>query len=194
MSEYIPPPKGWRVFNGKLVADPTLWGYLNRKQVVRGACYTRDCRRNYYLDFELLLRRGYASVQMREIQRLLLCHMPGGCSMTFRDERDGSGLPLSVLASNRDVRILFRCGGCKWEKQVTPGRAIQQLVVARTGTASTLHTDLLTKISKPCLKCGASNWSCDVRWPTAPKDMTYGERHTEQQAAERAVAKPDRTA
>lgn len=189
MSEYIPPPKGWRVFNGRLVPDPTLWGYLHRKQVVRGACYTRDCRRNYHLDFELLLRRGYAAVPMTEIQRLLLCHMPGGCSMTFQADKDGSGLPLSLLAANREVRILFRCGGCKWEKSVTPRQAIAQLTAAKTGTAATLHTDLITKITKPCPKCAATTWTCDVRWPTAPKDKTYAQRHLEDRAAERAAVR-----
>lgn len=187
MSEYIPPPKGWRVFNGQLIPDQTLWGYLHRKQIVRGACYTRDCRRNYYLDFELLLRSGYAYVRMPEIQRLLRCNMPGGCRMTFQDEKAGSGLPLSALAANREVRILFRCGGCKWEKSVTPGQAIAQLLAAKTGTASTLHTELVAKTSKPCAKCGASNWTCDVRWPNAPKDKTYGERRLEDLAGERAV-------
>ena len=191
MSEYIPPPKGWRVFNGQLIPDPTLWGYMHRKQVVRGACYTRECRRNYYLDLEVLLRRGYAYVQMKEIQRLLLCHMPGGCSMTFRDEKEGSGLPLSVLAANRDVRILFRCGGCKWEKLVTPRQAIAQLTAAKTGTSSTLHTDLITKITKPCPKCAATNWTCDVRWPQAPKDKTYAQRHLEELAADRVMKAND---
>ncbi|WP_421932939.1 hypothetical protein [Phenylobacterium sp.] len=185
MSEYIPPPKGWRVFNGELVPDPTLWGYMHRRQMVRGACYTRDCRRNYNLDVELLLRRGYAHVSMKEIQRQLLCHMPGGCRMTFRDEKEGSGLPLSVLAANREVRILFRCGGCRWEKSVTPAQAIAQLVAAKTGTSSTLHTELTSKTTKPCPKCAAANWTCEVRWPTAPNDKTYGQRRLEDLAAER---------
>ena len=192
MSDYNPPPKGWRVFNGQLIPDATLWGYLHRKQIVRGVCYTRDCRRNYHLDFELLLRSGYAYVRMPEIQRLLRCNMPGGCKMTFQDDKQGSGLPLSVLASNREVRILLRCGGCKWEKAITPGQAIQQLLAAKTGTSSTLHTDLQAKISKPCLKCGAAKWACEVRWPTAPRDKTYGERRLEDLAGERVVTpRPD---
>ncbi|MFD3265517.1 hypothetical protein [Phenylobacterium ferrooxidans] len=187
MTEYIPPPKGWRVFNGQLIPDATLWGYLHRKQIVRGSCYTRDCRRNYHLDFELLLRSGYAYVRMPEIQRLLRCNMPGGCRMTFQDDKGGSGLPLSILAANPEVRIVFRCGGCKWEKAITPGQAIAQLVAAKTGTSSTLHTELVTKTSKPCLKCGASKWDCDVRWPTPPNDKTYGERRLEDLARERVV-------
>ncbi len=123
MSEYIPPPKGWRVFNGQLILDPTLWGYMHRKQVVRGSCYTRECRRNYYLDLEVLLRRGYAYVQMKEIQRLLLCHMPGGCSMTFRYEKEGSGLPLSVLAAtamSACCSAAAAANGRNWSRRARP--------------------------------------------------------------------------
>nr|QQZ50980.1 hypothetical protein JKL49_07135 [Phenylobacterium glaciei] len=97
------------------------------------------------------------------------------------------GPALSRLAANREVRILFRCGGCKWEKLVTPRQAIAQLTAAKTGAAATLHTDLITKITKPCPKCAATTWTCDVRWPTAPKDKTYAQRHLEDRAAERVV-------
>jgi hypothetical protein len=175
MAADTPPPKGWKVFAGQLTRDETLWGYLHRKQFVRGSCYTRDCKRNYYLDFELLLRAGYVQVRMSEIQRLLKCNKPGGCSMTFVDEKTGSGLPLSVLASNSAGRIEMTCGGCKWSKTFTPLQAIAQLEAAKTGYASTLHTELAA-LSKACTHCGRSDWQIVVKWPTPANQKTYGER------------------
>lgn len=132
---------------------------------MRGACYTRDCRRNYNLDFELLLRRGFAYVPMKELQRLLRCNTPGGCPLSFQEDRAGSGLPLSTLRDYPLARLRLRCAGCRWEKTTTPAQVIGGLEKAGTGGPATLHTDLAKTLTRPCAKCGKTAWTCDVLWP-----------------------------
>jgi len=151
-------------------------GYLRRKQGVRGAGSPRACRRSHTPDFGLLRRGGFAYVPMKELQRLLRCNMPGGCAMAFKHDRPGSGLPLSVIAANPQARVRLRCQGCKWEKIITPPQAIRRLKLAKTGTESTLHTELVAKLNKPCPKCAKTVWACDILWPAPPGSPTPGEK------------------
>ncbi|OYU69939.1 MAG: hypothetical protein CFE28_07980 [Alphaproteobacteria bacterium PA2] len=161
------PPPGWRVFNDQLVPDQTVGGYLARGQSVSGACDQRDCRRRFWIDFDNLIRRGYAPFPVKELKALLLCRKPGGCAMGFKDSREGSGLTLKALSRFPQVRIRLRCTGCKWEKTITPDRAAAQLKAAGTGSGDTFHIDLLEKLSKPCAKCRQTAWACEVIWPQA---------------------------
>ena len=151
------------------MSDETIRGHLQRRQGVRGACYTRDCRRTYNLDFELLLRRGFAQVPMKELERLLRCNMPGGCAITFQRERQGSGLPLSVIAANPQARVRLHCLGCRWEIIIPPAKVIGRLTLAKTGGPETLHTELVGKLSRPCAKCAKTQWRCDILWPAPPQ-------------------------
>ena len=155
------------MFNDQLVPDQTVGGYLARGQSVSGACDQRDCRRRFWIDFDNLIRRGYAPFPVKELKALLLCRKPGGCAMGFKDSREGSGLTLKALSRFPQVRIRLRCTGCKWEKVITPDRAASQLKAAGTGSGDTLHIDLLDKLSKPCAKCRQSAWACEVIWPQA---------------------------
>jgi len=161
------PPPGWRVFNDQLMPDQTVGGYLARGQKISGACDQRDCRRRFWIDFDNLIRRGFAPFPVRELKALLLCRRPGGCAMGFKDSREGSGLPLKMLSRFEPVRIRLRCTRCKWEKTLTPDRVATQLKAAGTGSGDTLHVDLLEKLSKPCAKCHQSAWACEVLWPQA---------------------------
>lgn len=155
------------MFNDQLVADQTVGGYLARGQSVSGACDQRDCRRRFWIDFDNLIRRGYAPFPVKELKALLLCRKPGGCAMSFKDSREGSGLTLKALSRFPQVRIRLRCTGCRWEKVITPDQAAAQLKAAGTGAGDTLHIDLLAKLSKPCSKCRQTAWACEVIWPQA---------------------------
>jgi len=159
-----PPPAGWRLFNAQLVPDPTIGGFLARGQVVRGTCQRRDCNRRYWIDFEGLIRHGYSGFPMKELESLLVCRMPGGCSLVFHEDREGSGLPLSLLATYPGVQVRVRCGACRWEKEVSPSRMAASLKAAGGGGGETLHTEIADKLQRPC-KCGKTQWFCEVTWP-----------------------------
>ncbi|HEX5378573.1 MAG TPA: hypothetical protein VFW47_08355 [Phenylobacterium sp.] len=164
-SAYKPPPAGWRVFNGQLVADATVGGYFARGQEMRGACDQRDCRRRFSIDFDRLIRKGYAPFPVSELKALLQCRRPGGCAMHCFDGVKGSGLPLSLLARYPNVSIRLRCTECRWEKAYPPGQVAAHLKASATGGEETLHVELMTKLKKPCARCGKSRWACDVMWP-----------------------------
>ena len=164
-SSVLPP--GWRCFNGQLIADTTIGGYLARGQDVRGACDLRDCRRRFWIDFDGLIRRGYAGFPVSELKALLACRKPGGCAMAFHDGVKGSGLPLSMLARCEGVSVRLRCTDCRWEKAVPPMQIAAHLKASASGDESTLHVELMSKLKKPCPKCGKLRWSCEVLWPQA---------------------------
>ena len=178
--EYKPPPPGWRVFNGQLVADGAIGGYFARGQEVRGACDQRDCRRRFRIDFDSLIRKGYAPFPVAELKTLLQCRRPGGCAMQCYDSPQGSGLPLATLARHPGVQVRLRCTECGWEKSLAPAKVAAHLKAAGTGDGDTLHVDLTAKLVRPCAKCGKSRWSCDVLWPEPrggfrnPRRLTAG--------------------
>ena len=161
------PPAGWRLFNGQLVPDPTVAGYLARGQDVTGTCDLRDCRRRFSIDFDSLIRRGYGAFPIVELKALLLCRRPGGCAMKFRDAREGSGLSLRSLTNFPEAQLRLRCLGCRWEKSFAPAVAISRLNALGAGGGDTLHVDILAKLSKPCPKCAKMNWASEVTWPEA---------------------------
>jgi hypothetical protein len=157
-----PPPPGWRLFGRQLVPDPTVGGYLARRQEFRGSCHRRDCRRRYDIDFDGLIRHGYAGFPVRELQALLACRMPGGCSLQFHEKP--VGLPLRAFYVHDGVTVLLRCEACRWEKEVAPARLAAQLKAQGLGDDGTPHTDIAAKLTKPC-KCGKTQWACEVLWP-----------------------------
>jgi len=123
-----PPPPGWRLFGRQLVPDPTVGGYLARRQEFRGSCHRRDCRRRYDIDFDGLIRHGYAGFPVRELQALLACRMPGGCSLQFHEKP--VGLPLRAFYVHDGVTVLphtdiaakltkpCKCGKTQWACEV----------------------------------------------------------------------------
>ena len=177
----VPPPPGWHVFNGQLTPDGTVGGYLARGQEVRGFCDQRDCRRRFWIDFDGLIRRGFAGFPMVELKTLLKCHKPGGCALEVRDDAQGSGLTLTVLARHPQVRVKLRCTDCRWEKVIPPTQVIAHLQAAGTGGGDTLHVALKDKLSKPCSACGKRRWACEVLWPGPDgwKRRTGGRLHAD---------------
>lgn len=159
-----PPPPGWRLFNRQLVPDPTIGGFVARRQEVRGACYRRDCRRRWEADFDGLIRHGYAGFPMPELQGLLRCRSPGGCALQFHESPQGAGLPLRVLAGFEGVVVRVRCGACQWQTEVPPARMAARLKRQGLGGEATPHTEIAAKLGRAC-KCGKTQWSCEVLWP-----------------------------
>lgn len=155
------------MLNGALILDGSVAGHLARRQDVRAHCHQRDCRRSFNIDYDWLVRHGYAAFPVRELIELLKCRKPGGCALEVRTERQGSGLALSFLAGQRGVAIRLQCGACRWRRDIAPAQAIAHLQAAGTGDGATLHTDLTAKLTKPCARCGKSLWTCEVRWPAA---------------------------
>ena len=159
------PPPGWRLLDGALVADGTVGGHVARRQDVRASCYQRDCRRTFNIDYDWMVRHGYAAFPVRELFELLRCRKPGGCALEMRSERQGSGLPLSFLARQPGVMIRLICQGCGWRKDVGPAQVVAQLAAVGIGDGATLHVELTAKLTKPCVKCAKAQWASEVRWP-----------------------------
>ena len=159
-----PPPPGWRLFNRELVPDPTIGGFLARRQEIRGACYRRDCRRRWEADFDGLVRHGYAGFPMSELQGLLRCRTPGGCSLQFHESPEGAALTLGAVSEFTCVVVVVRFETCQWRTEVQPARMAARLERQGLGGDATTHTEIAGKLSRPC-KCGKTRWACEVLWP-----------------------------
>jgi hypothetical protein len=166
------PPKGWRVFNGALVPDDSVGGFMVRGQEVTGTCHMRDCRRRFNLDYEKFLKAGLEGLPMRRVKAMLACHHPAGCALEVREGREGSGVRLSVLAVTKGVRVKIRCALCGGEKLTSPAKVIAGLQAAGAGGGDTLHSEIAGKLTKPCGKCHQARWLCEVRWPESAPDWT----------------------
>lgn len=162
------PPKGWRVFNGALVPDDSVGGFMVRGQEVTGTCYMRDCRRRFHLDYEKFLKGGLEGLPMRRVKSMLACHHPAGCALEMREGREGSGVRLSVLAKTPGVAVRIRCELCGGEKLTSPAKVIAGLEAAGTGGRDTLHSEVAAMLTRPCGTCKQARWTCEVRWPQEP--------------------------
>lgn len=159
------PPTGWRLFNGALVPDDSVGGFMLRGQEVTGTCYMRDCRRRFHLDFEKFLKAGMEGLPMRRVKAMLACHHPAGCSLEMKEGREGSGVRLRALAATPGVRMRIRCQLCGGQKVTSPAKVLAGLEAAKTGGGDTLHSEVAVKLTKPCGTCRKAAWTCEVLWP-----------------------------
>jgi len=165
------PPRGWRIVQGELVADPTVAGYLARGREIRGLCQQQDCRRTCQVDLEDLARRGLGAARIQELKPLYKCQRLGGCALAFH-EKYGTELTVSVLARLKPAVLRIRCGNCRKTTRARPGAVVARLLAEGLGGHETRVEDLAGLIRGECRGCRVRRWEVAVLW--GPRDGPGG--------------------
>jgi hypothetical protein len=169
----LTPPRGWTVLGGVLTPDPSVDGWLARRQEAAAVCRTGDCRRRCFIDLRRLHRRGWGGVSVDEYFRVLRCARPDGCSLELVQDLKTGRLPLRLVAAQPLAKLRASCRRCPWTRTADAQAWLEQLQARGLGDRDTDPRDLPAKLG-PCKGCGARDWRVEVLWPDGVKRWGEG--------------------
>jgi hypothetical protein len=160
------PPPGWNAEMGTLTPSETVGGYLARHQELRGACYSKDCRRRCEVELKALFARGFGRLTRRELLHLYRCNRLDGCNLDLIPDPVQALLPLRDLAGVPGIATRIRCTSCQFFRRYTVEEMIGQLEAAKKGGGRTGVQEVAALFTAPCKQCKKKSWTFEVLWPS----------------------------
>ena len=162
----VAPPPGYVAFCGTIQPGSQVRDYAARGQVIKGYCRMKRCNRRVELDPQTLCNEGMALLDMSKLKPLWACSRVDGCALTWENEPPRVKLVLQQFIGVKEARIRLTCRThqCEHARVFRAEAIIKGLLERKTGNDLTQVSELPSKTTAVCRRCGKADWAVDVLW------------------------------